>query len=181
MSDPCPLRSRGGRPADVGMWAQMGGGSDLAHPAFSAPAPGIRSGFHPDPSPPRGTPPTGQNNGAGRKEVAARGSAGSEMPVTRLLNVPWAVRHAPLLPAPSETGTEMPPHLWSVLLELAALLNEPLSGLLAFILPVRQYCCGGIEFPLSRETEREDKIVIALDMGEEPTCIRSAHGEGLVA
>lgn len=103
------------------------------------------------------------------------------MPVTRLLNVPWAVRHAPLLPAPSETGTETPPHLWSVLLELAALLNEPLSGLLAFILPVRQYCCGGIEFPLSRETEREDKIVIALDMGEEPTCIRSAHGEGLVA
>lgn len=56
---------------------------------------------------------------------------------------------------------EMLPHLWSVLLELSALLNEPLSRLLAFILPVRQYCCGGIEFPLSRETKGEDKIVIA--------------------
>lgn len=39
-------------------------------------------------------------------------------------------------------------YLWSVLLELPALLDEPLPRLLALILSVRQYCCGGIEFPL---------------------------------
>lgn len=66
----------------------------------------------------------------------------------------------------------MLPHLWSVLLELSALLNEPLSRLLAFILPVCQYCCGGIEFPLSRETKkREDKIVIAVCTRGDHICI----------
>lgn len=50
----------------------------------------------------------------------------------------------------SETWTALRPHLWSVLLELSALLDKPLSRLLALILPVRQYCCGGIEFPLLR-------------------------------
>lgn len=55
----------------------------------------------------------------------------------------------------------MSPHLWSVLLEFSALLDEPLSRLLTFILPVCQYCCGGIEFPLSREKKREDKFEIA--------------------
>lgn len=60
----------------------------------------------------------------------------------------------------------MSPHLWSVLLEFSALLDEPLSRLLTFILPVCQYCCGGIEFPLSREKKREDKFEIAFYIEE---------------
>jgi hypothetical protein len=49
---------------------------------------------------------------------------------------------------PSEDCDTVPAHLWSVLLEFSALLNEPLSGLFALILPVCQYCCGGIKFSL---------------------------------
>ncbi len=37
-------------------------------------------------------------------------------------------------------------HLWSILLELAALVDEFFPGLLAFILSVGQGCGGGIQF-----------------------------------
>lgn len=61
---------------------------------------------------------------------------------------------------PSEDRDTVPAHLWSVLLELSALLNEPLSGLFALILPVCQYCCGGIKFSLWGDQEGKSKIII---------------------
>lgn len=61
---------------------------------------------------------------------------------------------------PSEDCDTVPAHLWSVLLEFSALLNEPFSGLLTLILPVCQYCCGGIKFSLWGDQERKSKIII---------------------
>lgn len=61
---------------------------------------------------------------------------------------------------PSEDCNKVPAHLWSILLEFPALLNEPFSGLLTLILPVCQYCCSGIKFSLWGDRERKSKIII---------------------
>lgn len=102
-----------------------------------------------------------------------RSLLGAKCLQTQLLNMSEG-RETPL----KDTWTVLRPHLWSVLLELSALLDKPLSGLLAFILPVRQYCCGGIEFPLSRETQRKTRLSLLLRTRGDRICIRPEPGRG---
>lgn len=56
--------------------------------------------------------------------------------------------------APARDWDSFSPYLWSVFLELTTLLNKFFPGLLTFILPVRQYCCCGIELSLGRKRNK---------------------------
>lgn len=160
------LRTRGEvLPTDMSTRARRGLGPAPGSPAGSAPASGIHSGFHLVPRPHRGS--LLGPRAAERKEQTARLLARNEVLTAQPPNARWDGKTPPLLRAGEGDAAA---HLWGVLLELSALLDEPLSRLLAFILPVRQYCCGGIEFPLRRETRREGEIVIALCTGGEHIC-----------
>lgn len=151
-------------------WARRGWGPAPGSPAGSASASRIHSGFNLVPSPHRGS--LLGPRAAERKEQTARLLGMKCSRHSLRTRARWDGKTPPLLRAGEGDAAA---HLWGVLLELSALLDEPLSRLLAFILPVRQYCCGGIEFPLQRETRREGEIVIALCTGGEHICTRPGH------